>query len=106
MFKILQRIAWNLPYRVRKKNSKEVLVSDDIVISVFDDKKISSIYVEEIIDHIPSDKGKYIIRKTIVDGLTEKEVAAKLNMTQQGVHKCKKKNLEILRQQKYNLKNY
>ncbi|MBM7109692.1 hypothetical protein SAM19_03095 [Brevibacillus laterosporus] len=98
--KILQRIAWNLQYRARKRNSKELFLSEEIVLSSCDDKEYSALYLEDIFQQIPSDKGKYIIRKIIVDGFTERELANELNMTQQGVHKCKKKYLALLRQKK------
>lgn len=98
--KILQRIAWNLQYRARKRNSKELLLSEEIIFSSCDEKERSSLYLEEIFQQIPSDKGQYIIRKIIVDGFTERELANELNMTQQGVHKCKKKYLALLRQKK------
>ncbi|RFB28301.1 sigma-70 family RNA polymerase sigma factor [Brevibacillus sp. VP] len=98
--KILKRIAWNLQYRARKRNSKELLLSEEIVLSSCDEKEYSALYLEGIFQHIPSDKGKYIIRKIIIDGYTERELANELNMTQQGVHKCKKKYLALLRQRK------
>ncbi|TPG93559.1 sigma-70 family RNA polymerase sigma factor (plasmid) [Brevibacillus laterosporus] len=97
--KILRRIAWNLQYRVRKRNKNELLIYEDIITSVACDTEVSSIYLEEIIELIPSNKGQYIIRKIVLDGFTETELANELNMTQQGVHKCKKKYLNLLKKQ-------
>ncbi|MNO04839.1 hypothetical protein D3C81_2260000 [compost metagenome] len=59
---------------------------------------LSEIYVEELLDVIPWEKCRYIVKRTIIEGISERHVAADLNMTQQGVSKWKKKGLEILKQ--------
>lgn len=64
----------------------------------FDVEVLSEMYVKELLDGIPWEKCRYIIRRIVIEGLTEKEVASELQITQQAVNKWKKKGLEVLRQ--------
>ncbi len=98
--KLLRRAAWRLQYKARMQQSKEcyLLFESQLRDSGFETEILSSVYIKELLDSIPWEKCRYIIRKTVIDGVTEQEVARELNMTQQGVNKWKKKGLELLRQ--------
>ncbi len=98
--KLLRRAAWRLQYKARMQQSKEcyLLFDNQLHDSGFETEILSSVYIKELLNSIPWEKCRYIIRKTVIDGVTEQEVARELNMTQQGVNKWKKKGLELLRQ--------
>ncbi len=98
--KLLKRAAWRLQYKARMQQSKEcyLLFDSQLYDSGFETEILSSVYIKELLDSIPWEKCRYIIRKTVIDGVTEQEIARELNMTQQGVNKWKKKGLELLRQ--------
>lgn len=57
----------------------------------------SRMYVQQLLMQIP-EKARFIIQSVVIEGLTEEEVAKKLNMTRQGVSKCKNKYLGVLAQ--------
>jgi len=97
--KLLKQAAWRLQYKVRIQQNREYIVSseNEIGISSFDTELISDMFVMELLEEIPWEKSRYIIRRIIIEGLTEKEVAVELHITQQGVNKWKRKGLEILR---------
>ncbi|MNL75584.1 hypothetical protein D3C87_2014130 [compost metagenome] len=59
---------------------------------------ISELFVDELLETIPWEKCRYIIKKTVIEGMAEHEVARELHMTQQGVSKWKRKGLEILKE--------
>ena len=98
--KLLRRAAWRLQYKARNQQLKEcyLLFESQVHDSGFEAEILSNVYIKELLDSIPWEKCRYIIRRTIIDGMTEQEVACELNMTQQGVNKWKKKGLELLRQ--------
>lgn len=97
--KLLRQAAWRLQYKVRIQRAKEYIVSFDheMGTSSFDTELISDMYVEELLEEIPWSKSRYIIQKIVIEGMTEKEVACELHITQQGVNKWKRKGLEALR---------
>lgn len=97
--KLLRQAAWRLQYRVRIQRSREYIVSFDheIGTSSFDTELISDMFVKELLEEIPWEKSRYVIQRIVIEGLTEKEVAFELHITQQGVNKWKRKGLEILR---------
>ena len=94
---ILKRAAWRIQYHERKRYSKETEMIETIGTDQIEEA-VSDNFVKEILEGIPSPKGRYIIQKIVLDGWTEKEVAKSLNMSQQGVHKCKTKYLNLLKQ--------
>jgi DNA-directed RNA polymerase specialized sigma subunit len=96
--KILRQIAWRAQYRARKQQAKELLVYENWDGIHQDADVITDLFVQELLAQIPSSKGQYIIQRTLLDGFTEKEVAASLNMSQQGVSKWKKKGIQMLRE--------
>ena len=69
----------------------------------FETEIISKIFVDSLLNTIPWEKCRFILEKTIIYGMTEKEVANQLHITQQGVNKWKKKGLELLRETLLNL---
>lgn len=96
--KLLRQIAWRVQYRARKQAAKEMLVFEEMEVVHQDADVIADLFVQELLETIPSSKGRFIIQRTLLDGCTEKEVAAALHMTQQGVSKWKKKGMEILKE--------
>lgn len=95
--KDLNRALWRLQYKCRKLTNTEIFCLDDNYCSdSFESKAVSKLDLEDIIKKIPSEKSKYIIIRTILQGATEKEVAIELKISQQAVSKCKTKTLKNL----------
>lgn len=96
---LLKQTAWRLQYYARRQTLKEIpmLYADRKLICYFDDDIISTIYVQELMDTIVSEKCRYIIQKTVLEGITETAVASDLHISQQGVSKWKKKGMEVLK---------
>lgn len=96
----LNRIAWRLQYRVNKVLRKETILVEEISETTASWCQMSNVesdlFVEEILSFLP-DKGKLIIQQVVIYGISEKEVAKKLNVSQQRVNTYKRKYLQILR---------
>lgn len=96
--KLLQRIAWNLDYRERKRLKKECPILDD-----FGDQQSISAYIgksvlaDELLEQLSNEKEKYIIQKIVLEGFTCKEISKELNMSERGVNQCKNRSLKKLR---------
>lgn len=103
--KLLRRAAWRIQYKSRIKQLREhqMIFEDQASENGFEADVVSKIFVDSLLDTIPWEKCRYIIEKTIIYGMTEKEVADQLHITQQGVNKWKKKGLEQLRKTLLNL---
>lgn len=101
---LLRRAAWRLQYKVRTQHNREGFSIFDYQShdNSFDEKILSEIYVKELLDMIPWEQSKIVIKEVIIEKKTEKEVALKLQISQQAVNKWKMKGLKLLRQ---NLKN-
>lgn len=96
---MLKRIAWRLQYRIRTQNARELLIPvDSHGQSAFSGELVSDLYVEELIMRVPSEKGRHILRRLILDAMTEKEIAAELQISQQAVNKWKAKSIQIIRE--------
>ena len=88
----IKRAFWRLQYKVRKQNNTEIYnLQDNNASESFDSKVISKLDLENLVNKIPSEKARYVIIRTIIQGATEKEVAKELKISQQAVHKCKVK---------------
>jgi hypothetical protein len=98
--RLLKRAAWRIQYKTRMQQVRECnpLYDNQFFDNSFEKMVLSELYVEELLDVIPWEKCRYIVKRTVIDGISERHVAADLNMTQQGVSKWKKKGLEILKQ--------
>ena len=98
--KLLRRAAWRIQYKTRIKQVREchILFDDQAYDMGFEADIISKIFVENLLNTIPSERCRFVIKRTVIDGLTEKEVAYELKITQQGVNKWKKRGLELLRE--------
>jgi RNA polymerase sigma factor (sigma-70 family) len=96
--KELRRIAWRIQYRARVQHSRELLIFDHhIEYKMNTTPHFSNLNIQDLLSNIPTEKGRYIIKRLLLDGYTEKEVAKELKISQQAVSKWKKKGLEILR---------
>ncbi len=98
--RLLRRAAWRIQYRTRMHQEKEcyTLYDNQAYNFSFEAEVLSKIYVRNLLDTIPCEKCRYIIQRTIIDGLTEKDVAYELKITQQGVSKWKIKGLKLMQQ--------
>jgi DNA-directed RNA polymerase specialized sigma subunit len=87
------------PIPGKKKRKKELPMIDNYHYSHANNitPVISNLYVKQLMKTIPSETGRYIIERVILQGYTESEVANELKITQQAVNKCKNKYLRILR---------
>lgn len=96
--KLLRRAAWKIQYKARIKQMREcqMFFEDQAYDIGFETEIISKIFVENLLSTIPWKKCRFIIERTIIDGIPEKEVAYELQITQQGVNKWKKRGLELL----------
>lgn len=97
---LLRRSAWRLQYKVRMQYNRERFSISDYqnYADNFDTKILSKIYVKQLLDMIPWEKSKTVIKEVIIDQKTEKEVALELQISQQAVNKWKMKGLKMLRQ--------
>jgi DNA-directed RNA polymerase specialized sigma subunit len=97
--KLLQRIAWNLNYKERKRLKKECPILDDFGNrqSAFDNVG-DSFFVDELLQQLSNEKERYIIRKIVLEGFTGKDIGRELNMGERGVIQCKNRGLKKLRQ--------
>lgn len=95
----LNRISWRIQYRERVKRNKEFTIVQDIgnfITTNFVPNLDNRIFITELLDHLSSDVGRKIIVGFYLEGKSEKEISNTLNMSQQGVNKCKKKMLKEL----------
>ncbi|MGN7469654.1 sigma-70 family RNA polymerase sigma factor [Brevibacillus sp. SAFN-007a] len=92
---LVRRIAWRLQYKEKKKRKQEGLLYEDVVGNDPFSAIISDLHVEQLLQELPAQPG-YIIRKVVIEGRTEQEVAQQLNISRQGVSKCKRKYLRIM----------
>ncbi|WP_415858067.1 sigma factor-like helix-turn-helix DNA-binding protein [Brevibacillus parabrevis] len=56
----------------------------------------NSLYVEELLQQLSSEKERYVIRKIVLEGFTAREVGEDLNMGERGVNQCKSRSLKKL----------
>ncbi|RED21775.1 sigma-70-like protein [Brevibacillus brevis] len=94
--KILRRIAWNLNYRERKRLRNECPILDDFGQQQRTKDNDNSLFVEELLQQLSSEKERYVIRKVVLEGFTAREVGGKLNMGERGVNQCKSRSLKKL----------
>ncbi len=95
--RVLKRIAWRLQYAAKTQVRGEAPLNEEAVGKDTISSIVSRMYVQQLLMQIP-EKARFIIKSVVIDGLTEEEVAKKLNMTRQGVSKCKNKYLRVLAQ--------
>ncbi len=95
---ILRRIAWNLNYRERKRLRHECPILDDFGRQQGKVNYAGSLYVEELLQQLPSEKERDVIRRIVIEGYTAKEVSNELNMGERGVNQCKNRSLKKLQQ--------
>lgn len=95
----LKRAAWRLQYKIKAQNYRESmpLLENTLVNSRFESDITSQLYFKELLNNIKSHKEQYIITRIFLQGATEREVSKELNITQQGVNKCKRKVLTNLK---------
>ncbi|MEF2967779.1 sigma-70 family RNA polymerase sigma factor [Paenibacillus sp. M1] len=98
--KLLKRAAWRIQYKTRMQQVRECnpFLDYQVYDNSFEAHVLSKIYVDQLLEVIPWEKSKYIIQRTVIDGISEQEVADELKITQQGVSKWKRKGLELLKQ--------
>ncbi|MEK3715880.1 MULTISPECIES: sigma-70 family RNA polymerase sigma factor [unclassified Paenibacillus] len=98
--KLLKRSAWRIQYKTRIQLIKESnpLYDNECYDNSFESMVVSELFVDELLDMLPWAKCRYIIKRTVIEGMAEQEVAAELQMTQQGVSKWKRKGLEVLKE--------
>ncbi|MDP4180071.1 MAG: hypothetical protein Q8942_03145 [Bacillota bacterium] len=104
--KQLSRALWRFQYRIRKKENFEFtdILKDCESNTNLEEEIASKLNVIYILNNIPSIKARYIIIRTVLQGVTEKKVGSELKISQQAVHKCKLKTLMFLREKMNNLK--
>lgn len=94
--RVIKRIAWRLQYQAKKISARELPIIENIcgqnqIFSVD-----SKLYVEEMLNSLPS-KARFIIEQVVINGVPEEIVAKHLGISQQGVNKYKRKYLGLLR---------
>lgn len=97
--KELKRIGWRVQYKEKIKNKKEIINQDFLFLTTnFTNKVDNEIFINGLLSNLSSDVGRKIIEAIYIEGVTEKQVAKQLNMSQQGVNKWKRKMLKELSQ--------
>ncbi|WP_059171962.1 sigma factor-like helix-turn-helix DNA-binding protein [Bacillus sp. FJAT-27445] len=93
----LKRLAWRLQYYERRRITNEKPLVEEVLGTTEQiNEKLSDIYIQEVLESLPN-RARFIIQNIVIHGLTEKEVALKLNISRQGVSKCKNKYLKKLK---------
>lgn len=93
--KVLKRIAWRMQYAAKKQMYRETVIREGMQGTEAIEDNLSDLYVQEVLMQLP-EKARIIIKQVVLQGMTEEQVAKKLNMTRQGVSKCKNKYLSQL----------
>ncbi|NQF16089.1 sigma-70 family RNA polymerase sigma factor [Brevibacillus sp. HB1.3] len=93
---ILRRIAWNLNYRERKRLRNECPILDDFGRQQRTFDNDNSLYVEELLQQLPNEKERHVIRKVVLEGFTAREVGEVLHIGERGVNQCKNRSLKKL----------
>ena len=84
---------------MRVRHSKEYFSLDDRLLGHnFTPKVITSMFIKEMLQMIPSEKARFIVKRLYLNGYTEKEVANELQISQQAVSKWKKKAFKSIRE--------
>ncbi len=98
---LVERIAWGIQYQVKKKNRQsyehlpyldEFCGGSDNVLKAVEEQ----LFVEQLLSTIP-EQAQLIIRRTVLEGATDTEVANQLHVSQQAVNRCKRKYLHQLK---------
>lgn len=94
----LNRIAWRIQHHIKKNQHYEISSQMESFSSNyrFTNMTDESLIIKDLLDRLSSDMGRTIIYEIYIQDRTESEVAKELNVTQQAVHKCKKKMLAEL----------
>ena len=96
---VIRRKAWRLQYQARSKYRRESLGQDyEWTEPSFTSAVEGDIWVEQVLDTLPSTMGREIMKALYQQNRSEKEVALELGMSQQGVNRWKHKMLHQLRQ--------
>jgi len=95
----LRKIAWRLQYRARMERKRETAVAVERLPSgsSLTAEVEGRIWLEQVLDGLPSSTGKRIMCGIYVEGQTERQIAARLHMSQQGVSRWKRRMLDHLR---------
>ncbi|WP_017811181.1 sigma factor-like helix-turn-helix DNA-binding protein [Paenibacillus shenyangensis] len=93
----LRQASWRMQYRAKTRLYHEHLPLNEQVshLSVQSDD-IDVILLREWIDTLPSEQGRLIITGLYLEGRSEQELAARLQISQQAVNRWKRKSLEHL----------
>ncbi len=97
--RVLRRAAWRVSYRQRVIKARERAWSDwgKESFATGNEAAEEERRLREYLELIPFDNGRKVIEELFVKDSTEAEAAAKLQISQQGVNKWKRKSLEHLR---------
>lgn len=96
----LKRKSWRMQYKNNKIKKKEIVLEKDDYYGItptFEDDLISELFIQRVFNTIQDSKARYILKKIIIEGYTEKEVANELGISQQAVNKWKRKTLDYLK---------
>lgn len=94
----LKRIAWKIQYKAKVTSKHELPLKSENVSRAanFQNEVDRKLYVEYLINSIPTDIGRKIIFEIYINEKTEVQVAKELNISQQGVNQWKRKTLKYL----------
>ncbi|WP_156897621.1 sigma-70 RNA polymerase sigma factor region 4 domain-containing protein [Paenibacillus massiliensis] len=97
---VIRRKAWRLQYQARSKYRRESPGQDyEWAEPPFTSTVEGDLWVDQVLDALPSATGREIMKALYLRNRSEKEVALELGMSQQGVNRWKHKMLHQLRQQ-------
>lgn len=99
----LKQIAWRIQYRNKvrirsEQQSLHTLTESNKYTPYHMEESYSHILLQELIDTLPSEQGKHIIRGLYLHQQTEAELAEQLQISQQAVNRWKQKSLQYLSQ--------
>ncbi|WP_046212666.1 RNA polymerase sigma factor [Paenibacillus wulumuqiensis] len=93
----LRQASWRMQYRAKTRlyHEKSPLNEQIGSFSVQSDD-INTILLQEWIHTLPSEQGRIIITGLYLEGQSEQELAARLQISQQAVNRWKRKSLQYL----------
>ncbi len=95
----LRQASWRMQYRAKTRLYHENLSFNEQIDPFFvNSDEMSTIILQQWIDSLPWDKARYIITGLYMEGQSEQELAAQLQISQQAVNRWKRKSIQYLYQ--------
>ncbi|ANF94731.1 RNA polymerase sigma factor [Paenibacillus bovis] len=93
----LRQASWRMQYRAKTRLYHEHLdLNEQVSYFSASSDDMATVLLREWIDTLPSEQGRSIIAGLYLEGRSEQELAARLQISQQAVNRWKRKSLQHL----------